>query len=109
MTKPTAEQIEAEIKKLTEMKPNVIRTSYFGENHHAAIDAQIKVLEAELDEDDIYERFPTEEDLEGRESEASEEDVVKANVRDGALEAAQWLAGEEDETPSDGWKELIKK
>ena len=38
-------QIDKEIAALKKMKPNVRRSSAFGDNHHAAIDAQIDVLE----------------------------------------------------------------
>jgi hypothetical protein len=78
------------------MKLTVVKESAFGENHHDAIDAQVKVLKDGLTEDDIYERY---------------DDLLKDNVKDAMLEAALWLAGEfiENGTPSKGWKELVRK
>ena len=93
MTKPTAEQINAEADLLEKMKPNVRKFTAFGDNNHLAIEAQIRVLREGLDEGDIY-------DLQ-EDGEFEERDV------DVALDAQRWAAGEEDEAPSDGWKPLL--
>jgi len=108
---PTKKQIEAEIKKLSEMKPNVKRTSIFGDNHHDAIDAQIEVLKNRLTEDEVYDRFPSMEELEDRANHGEEVDDegYPSNVIDEAIYAAQWLAGESEDKISDGWKELLIK
>ena len=50
MTKPTQKEIDQEIKKLQKMKPKVLAYSAFGDDHHAAIDAQIEMLKGELDD-----------------------------------------------------------
>lgn len=107
---PTKEQIEEEIKKLTKMKPNVKRTSIFGDNHHDAIDAQIDVLKNRWTEDNVYDNYPSQEDLEAIADHGEEIDdtAYPSNVSDGALEASQWMFYGGDK-PSDGWKELIKK
>ena len=90
---PERPQITAEITKLKEMKPRVRHFSGFGDDHHAAIDAQVRVLEQGLSEDDVYTEF---------------EDGAE-NVLDAACTAAQWLAGEEldIETPSEEWECLL--
>ena len=96
MKKPSAKQIEAEIETLRTMKPTVLMESRFGDNHHDAIDAQIDVLMNGMTEDNVYD--------------ACENDGLKDNVKDAMLEAAQWVNGEsEDGTPSNGWKELVRK
>lgn len=100
----TEEEITAEIKLLREMKPNVRRTSVFGDNHHDAIDAQVTVLEDELDNDAIYDRF------EPGDSEDINFDEGRAeNVLNSAIEAMEWRDGDAKETPSEGWKSLLKE
>ena len=84
-------QIDKEIAALKKMKPNVRRSSAFGDNHHAAIDAQIDVLERQLTEDQCWDEFADDRD----------------NVQEAAREAAMWLAGDTDELPSDSWKDLL--
>ena len=101
MKKPSAKQIKAEIETLKIIKPTVLMESMFGDNHHDAIDAQIDVLMNGMTEDDIYDTFVTLEDpLKG----------CADNVGDAMVEAARWVNGEsEDGTPSNGWKELVRK
>lgn len=89
----TTEEIKKEIAALTKMKPNVRKYSVFGDNHHDSIDAQIRVLEGKMDEDEVYE--------------TNDDEEWKDNVRDAALEAAQWLDGEVDEAPSEDWQSLL--
>lgn len=72
----TAEQIEAEISELKEMKPRVVEESAFGDNNHDAIEAQIQTLENRWTEDDVEDETENDED----------------NVRDAARDAAQWMA-----------------
>lgn len=96
MNRPTNEQIQKEIEALKEIKPKVRRLSLFGDNHHAAIDAQIAVLEDGLDEDVIYDEFGGVD-----------------NVRSAALDALSWLSGEwdvddyESSGPAESWQELV--
>jgi len=93
----TPRQIQAEIDKLLDMKPSVVRASFFGDNHHDAIDAQVEVLEDTLmDDDDIYNKL----DL----------DEWAQNVVDAALEARAWRDDEEEKdfVPSESWKELVR-
>ena len=94
MKVPTAKQIKKEADKLAKMKPQVRRTTAFGDDNHEAIDAQIRVLDEDMNEDEIYGEW------EGDEN----------RLRDNALEARRWMDGEsEDGTPSYGWKDLVTK
>lgn len=83
----TAEEIKKEIKKLEEMKPRVARFSAFGDDHHAAIDAQISVLEEEMSEGRVWDFWPDPE----------------TNTHDAAMRAMRWMR---EESPSEGWPEL---
>lgn len=95
----TPKQIEKEIKALTEMKPRVKRNSVFGDDHHDAIDAQVEVLTKRMSESSIY-------DKDG-ETDPDDDSLWKQNVMDAALSAYRWMRGEEDEAPSEGWKDLL--
>ena len=95
MTMPTQKQIDKEIKKSIEMKPNIVHFSMFGDDNWEQIEAQIRVLEDHISEDEVYNQF----DLE----DAGAEDPQVSS----ALEAAQWLFGHTKEAPSEGWKSLI--
>jgi hypothetical protein len=100
--KPTAEEIKVEIEKLREMKPKLPRTTKFGDDNHAAIDAEIEVLENDLDEDEIYSKGPEDEDHD--DSEWSQHQM------EAALYTRQWMEGEaEDGSPSEGWAPLVQK
>ncbi len=87
----TDTQVEEEIKELRRLLPKVVRRSLFGDDNHAAIEAQIRVLEERLDEDDIDDEFDDE------------------YVRSNAQEAFNWRTGEEAdaEDPSSGWSVLV--
>jgi hypothetical protein len=89
--KRSKEEVQKEIETLREMKPKVRQFSAFGDDHHAAIDAQIEVLQEGLDDCDVYERF--------------EEDA--SNILDEAIHALEWMSGEKDEAPSVDWKDLV--
>lgn len=90
------DEIDTEAKKLEEMKPTVRRCSSFGDNHHDAIDAQVRVLRERMSEDDIYSEFGDE----GM-------DDFAQNVLDEALEARWWMCGDNDTAPSEAWKDLV--
>lgn len=90
----TDKEITDEIKKLSEMKPNVRRYSMFGDDNWTKIDAQITVLTERLDDSDIDEK---QDSGEWNDDEASN-----------AREAAEWLEGGKD-LPSKGWKPLLNK
>mgnify|MGYP000880969128 CR=1 FL=1 len=94
MKMPTEKQIESEIKKLAKIQQMVLPYSAFGDDHRAAIAAQIVVLEERLTEDDVWDRY-------GDDAE---------NIRENAEEAARWLEGDTDEkTLSENWACLVQK
>jgi hypothetical protein len=103
MKAPDQQRITEEIAALAALKPKVRRQSQFGDDHHAAIDAQIRVLQDGLSEDEIYDEFTDPDDEEaGR------------NVLDAALDARFWLDGDWDEGDHEGdspvadWKSLAR-
>lgn len=99
--KKTQQQIDGEIAKLTEIKPKVLRRSHFGDDHHAAIDAQVDVMQRKLTNDSIYDRYSPDPD--------NEDDDRPQNVLDAAIEAREWMDGNRDEDLSDEWKELVQQ
>jgi hypothetical protein len=97
----TPEQIAAEVAALKEVKPYVRRLSFFGDNNHDAIDAQVHVLETLPTEEVIYKLYePLDEHGE------PEEEGEGQNVLDEALAARGWLDSEKVQAPSAGWREL---
>lgn len=90
---PTDKQIEAEIKKLQEMKPRVPHHTAFGDDNHEAIDAQLVVLRERLDEDAVL----------AKQDDGEWNEHTSSIARD----AANWLNGDEKDAPSVGWP-LIK-
>lgn len=92
---PDKKAMDAEVALLKKMKPDVRHYTGFGDDNHAAIEAQILVIERGMDNDEIYDRWPDERD----ESE-----------RSCALEAREWLDGNAtDGPPSEEWKPLWNK
>lgn len=92
----TDAEIEAEIKWLKENKPKIGRYTFFGDDNHAAIDAQIKVLEQRADEEAVFDW----QDIEGWDERLAE----------CARNAALWLEGDDELKPSakDNWGGLVK-
>lgn len=85
----TKEEIKTMVEKLKELKPKVRQTSVFGDNHHDAIDAQIRVLEEHMSDDGIEREFAViEEDENGDETYG-----VAQNVYDAADMIFQWRDG----------------
>lgn len=94
MSKPSSEQVQQEIAALKEIKPKVRRYTFFGDDNHAAIDAQIVVLEEDYDEDAIYGEWEDDE-----------------HVLSSALEALAWKEGDLSRDNQDGalvdeWRSL---
>jgi hypothetical protein len=85
------EVINKEIEALKEIKPRVREYNFFGDSNHEAIEAQIKVLEDLMSEDDIWDNWPENE----------------STIRDAALEAWAWLNNESKyDNLVSGWEEL---
>lgn len=78
----TQEQIKKEIEALKVVRSNVIPTSLFGDDNLAALDAQVKVLEENLNNDRIYDAYDHCDSLE--------------YILESALAARQWINDEED-------------
>jgi hypothetical protein len=108
MKTPTKKQIDQQLAALKKMKPRVLHYSGFGDDHHAAIDAQVNVLENRLSENDLYDKKD-----ECYEQECSGEDGINwhvDNIFEGGVEAAKWLAGESDfKTLTENWEPLMDR
>ncbi|MCK5603496.1 hypothetical protein KAR91_16545 [Candidatus Pacearchaeota archaeon] len=78
----TQEQITKEIEALKAIRPNVRSTTFFGDDNLAALDAQIQVLEEDMDEDDVWDEWP--------------EELRDQYTRDLACHAVDWVNDEED-------------
>lgn len=94
----STDEILAEVERLRTLLPQVRTTNAFGEDHHAAIDAQIAVLEKRLSHQSIYEAYGDE-----------EADDFAQNVLEAALIARDWMTGDlaaDEGKPSDEWTEL---
>jgi hypothetical protein len=90
----TAKQIRAEIETLQEMKPKVRRYSGFGEDNHAILDAQVRVLEEKMTDDQIWDAWP------------SEEHDVEMGLS--ARDAMRWASGKEKKAPHVEWEPLAR-
>lgn len=91
-TRPTAEQVAAEIATLNALKPRVPARTGFDDNH-AAIDAQIAVLTGPMSRESTYYTYGWGDD----EAETDE------HTLDAALQAQDWLEGATAEAPSLNW------
>ncbi|HEV2692246.1 MAG TPA: hypothetical protein VG347_05065 [Verrucomicrobiae bacterium] len=91
----TIDEIKTEVTKLKDMQPKIPAKSFFGDDNHGAIDAQIEVLEEDMDEDAINAK----EDSEDWSRYAAES----------ARGAREWMDGESDDQPSGDWSCLVKE
>ena len=80
-------EIDEQIKRLNEVRPKVRPYSIFGTDNLAQLDAQIKVLEEDMDRDEIWDEWPRE-----------EEDF---DTRSAAYTARDWIDYEEDDLAKD--------
>jgi hypothetical protein len=104
----TADQIQSEIQKLQVIRPRVRKTNAFGQDNHAAIDAQIAVLTAvsriaNLDE---LNTLPEADQLM-----PGDFDDMSLSVREGAQEAVDWASDYSDTVSlvdGDGWASIAK-
>jgi len=84
---------EAEL--LRRMAPSIRHFSEFQDDNWKAIHAQVQALEMGLDEGDVYEFWP---------------DDDEEYIRNSAMDALNWANSEEEsERPSDSWSVLVKK
>lgn len=96
----TQKEIDLEIKRLERCKTYAPRLNIFGEDNHAKIDEQIGTLGNKMTVDQVYDAPYSDE---------GNEDAFNESIRDAALHAAQWLAGEDNEAPSSGWDNFKPK
>ena len=83
MASKTQAEIDKQVKKLKAIRPKVKPTTYFGDSNLDKLDAQVKVLEEDMDFDEVWNEWPEEEkDME---------------IRMSADEAVSWRDGESDE------------
>lgn len=89
--KATKEQCQEQAKLLAEMKPRILRQSRWGEDNHKAMDAQIAVLSGAVKEDDMYDQGW------GQYAEYAAQDAIN------------WMGyADEEESPAESWKVLVK-
>lgn len=79
MAQKTQEEIKKEIEALKAIRPKVRPHSMFGDDNLAMLDAQVDVLENDLDSNDIYDKY--------------DHADVSQYVLEGALEADNWKDG----------------
>jgi len=89
MTTKTSKQIKALVKKLKALRPKIRPYSMFGGDNIAQLDAMVDVLENELDNDEIFDKY--------------DRDEFAEETLEAALEAKQWMDGDSDEDLADGW------
>lgn len=87
-----AAEIAAEIKRLEEQRKRV-RGGMLA-NNKLCIDAQICVLRERMDNYKIFDCWP--------------DDDCDCEARMSALDALDWMNGDRDEKPSDGWEPLCR-
>lgn len=96
MARKTQTEIAAEVAALTEMGPKVRHFTIFGDDNHAAIQAQIDVLVGNVDEGEFEDKV--------------EEGEWTEHERDNAQQAQDWMDGYSDgPAPSSDWAELVQK
>ena len=90
--KPNDEQIQAEIEQLKKNRCFIRQFAGFGEDNWSGIDVEIDVLENKLNEDNIYDKY-------------SHTDFLL----EAALGVLDWMAGEDDLSPSENWGPLVRE
>lgn len=83
------EEIKKEIEALKAIRPKVTPHSMFGDDNLAQLDAQVEVLEGNLDSDDIGDRY---------DHAGASEEILSA-----AFHARDWIDGNETDSLAEGW------
>lgn len=97
---PTPDQCKEEAKKLWAMKPRVRETTLFGDDNHAALEAEAKVLNEGMSEDQIHDQW-------GEDANEADEHVLNH-----ALTVYKWMHEGDvdgDGSPSFQWEAIAKK
>lgn len=94
MESKTQKEVDEQVKRLQAIRPKIKPYSYFGDSNLDKLDAQIKVLEEDMNSDKVWDEWPREE--------------ADMEIRMSADEAVNWRDGvsEEDDLAKD-WP-LIK-
>jgi hypothetical protein len=96
-TKPSVELVQKEIAELKRLAPIIRQRTAFGDSNRAKIDAEIRVLEKNMTQDQIEEHWDGDSE--------SERALFWS-----AFEAREWLDGDsEEETLSESWLPLVVK
>lgn len=102
MSYKTNQAIDAEVEALKKIKPNIRRHSVFGDDHHAAIDVVIAVLQGRMDQAKVHATYGVQ---------ALGDDFNEV-IFDEALAAHYWMAddGFENDPPSgpEWWGGLVQ-
>lgn len=85
--------IEDQCRRLREVRQYVPSESAFGDDNLAAIDAQLDVLNKMLSPDEVDEEYENGDEY----------------VFNNAAQASQWLEGDDESNPADGWEPLAHK
>lgn len=92
----TPEEIQKEVTGLKEIKPKVRHKSLFGDDHHAAIDLQIEILESQTPE------------RRARMINDGLDPDTEINKFDAVSDALDWLHGDLDSL-IETWRELVRE
>jgi hypothetical protein len=87
MAKPTQSEITKEIETLREQVKTVRKYSSFGDDNRAKINAQIRVADEDMSDEEIGDAFDGE-------------------IQSAAQEMRDWMDYGEDGSPSEGWAPL---
>ena len=91
----TEDQINAEVAALKALKPTIRERTAFGDDNHAAIEAQISVLRERMGSDEVYDAYGDE-----------EADDFDQHTVDAALSAHDWMTGAlaaDEDAPAASW------
>lgn len=82
MAEKTQKEIDEQVEKLKAIRPKVKPYSFFGDDNLDKLDAQVKVLEEDMDGDEVWDEWPEEES--------------DMNTRMSADDAINWRDGESE-------------
>lgn len=100
--KPTQSAISANLARLRIQRP-FLPPSAFGDDNAGACAAQIEVIQNNLTEAQIYDKWPADEDVDNP-SNAGLEHLLFA-----ALDCRRWLDGTNAESPADSWEPMYRR
>lgn len=90
---PTPDQIAAEIVALEKCKETVPKHGLMG-NNHEGLDASADVLRKRMSHNDIYDEWGPD---------VGDESEFDQAVLDAAIDAFNWMTGDDEESPSQKW------